>query len=360
MRFCLLMVLGIAFPVTSLQDFPLLRLRENAAFKWIALQNFSRSSWNVITDLNLQPAYNISLHLKSQISALLKVAENGQTDAGINATAVHLATKLHLYSKDLKYCVERLDSFNSFLETSSTIKWWFEPNAATKDDLERIKGQLTTSKKLISHLQHEQATIVDESVWQVRRNNLILKLQEEVDTLLAGSQTIPWLVNHQNQADAVTDTIHLLLEWLRQFASDVDDSIELIRKKKIPRPLIPSVKLEKVLGDVKDRSQWEISTDPYEESQVSVVRIDNKFWLFIQIPLFEQNTNQFEVYEIFPFSTPFGDALSYQLPAYVPSSGVTLARRGNFGHLVLLNYLVTGKSNFFDFFYQLCKTPRLT
>ena len=292
---------------------------------------FSESFWTVITDLDLSPAERAIQELEEKILGHTLVAKsyrNNEPPRLNYMAAEKIAGKIKLFEADLKYSKQRLTTFSKAFSMTSKVKrgavdiggealkWLF--GVATQKDLEKLSRELETlasQDKEITHILERQATLVNESLWEVHTTTLMVRdLDQKTKNLEVITEKLIKLIhNHQESVweyfeyfthlDWTFDIIATSLQWLHQLGDALDVGLVSLAARKLAPQIFPPAQMSKVLSAIKSQLPvgWTISSHEiwtiYQEATVSVASVNGKFRLFIQIPIYDRN-QQFNLYEI--------------------------------------------------------------
>ena len=153
----------------------------------------------------------------------------------------------------------------------------------------------------ILHIIEKQATVLNESLWEIRTNTkLIGELQGQINTLQHVTTRLLTQTNIQfnyfeyfTHLDTTFDTISNVLIWLHQLTDNLDIGLNILANGRLAPQLCPPTQL--IGGLEKNNKQvpqgWMVSTKEvwvtYREAHVSVTTANNKLRLFIKIPIYD-------------------------------------------------------------------------
>ncbi|KZR99932.1 Uncharacterized protein APZ42_004003, partial [Daphnia magna] len=279
----LLCVLAITAPTST----DAVLIRDTVLFQEKPGVVFSESTWTIITDLDLSPAEAAVTVLENKLQEYVEVAARHQKDGSnfmksdsVNSwrdttsfmTAEKIEHKLKLFSRDLEVSKKRLTTFRAAIEGVSrpkraiidgggmVLKWLF--GVSTQADLTELSTQvagLTRRDLEIVHLLDKQATVVNESLWEIRMNTLIIQdLQAQTEALKTVTQEIlntmqqhevaVWsYLQYLTHLDTAFDSISNVLLWLHQLADAFDVGLALFASGHLAPQIFPPAELAAVL-----------------------------------------------------------------------------------------------------------------
>ncbi len=325
----LLGMMTLFIPATKAEVPPI--IREHTIFQERPGVAFSESSWTIVTDLDLEPADRAIQYLDNRIFDMTRMATTWKekpTDPYQLLASKRIIVKSRMFRADLNDCKKRLSTFKSAITDvvrnkralvdggGSILKWLF--GVATQVDLVGVNLQvegLTNRQNEITHIIAQQATIVNESLWEIRTTTKMLAELREAYTTLGNVTT--QLYNrvtkleeyHFNQSEFFTcleatfDGIAHVLQWLNQLANDFDVGLEVLASGRLAPQLFSPSQLETVLAQINTQLPigWTIASSElwvtYREAQVQVAAVGNKFRLFIKIPIFD-HTQRYTLFRI--------------------------------------------------------------
>jgi len=320
-NFCFMLMFQLAASVA---------VRENALFYERPGVAFSESSWTVITDLDLSPASEVCLYLREKIDGQYRELER-YTESIKNGKANYLQPQILTVGKirteafelQLNDSCKRLEMFQEILGDEPrnrrglidgggiALKWLF--GLSTEKDLEAISGQvdgLTSRQEKIVHLLDQQATVVNETLWEIKTTTKLmakLKLQYiRLDEITAKTQSrlFQWENDFQYliRQDTTFDAINMVMNWLYLLVNDLDVGLNVLANGKLPPQIFPPKELKPVLDGINLQLPpgWKMTTDlwlNYREGKVTIAAINNRFRIFFKIPIYER-AQSFTVYII--------------------------------------------------------------
>jgi len=181
-------------------------VKENSLFHRRPGLAFSESQWTIVTDLDLSPADKACQYLQEKMSGPTKMmlsVTNLEWSSNLELLAKErVETKLGMFSELLDYSKKRLETFRRTISSTvrnkrgvidgggTVLKWLF--GVATQTDLEGINEKvtgLTNRQQEIAHLLQQQATVVNESLWEVRTTTIMMgELKKQFDALKQATQ----------------------------------------------------------------------------------------------------------------------------------------------------------------------------
>ncbi len=189
------------------------------------------------------------------------------------------------------------------------LKWLF--GVATNSDLMAINDQvesLTRTQEDVVHLMSRQASLVNETLWEVRQNTLILsnlsQAMAHLDThmmqLFGDAEhlyrtSINGITLFLSVENVFNDIDVVLRDWEFQL-SELDIGLGVLASGRLPPTIFHSSELRKVLGKVSDRlpSGWSLTTGSrlddnlwaaYHDAVVSIATTNGQLRAFIRLPI---------------------------------------------------------------------------
>ena len=188
------------------------------------------------------------------------------------------------------------------------LEWLF--GTATDERLNKINdkvGRLSTHQKEITHLLAEQATVLNETLWESRAElELINRVNDKNNALnlrlldlahyahdqkaVENGRWVAWALLEEGLESAETTLL-----WLEGLVVDLNLSLEALAAGKLPPQLLAPSRLENTLEDLTRQlpKGWEMVTSSrsgrawsvYHDAQVFTARYDGKLRIFAQIPI---------------------------------------------------------------------------
>ena len=205
------------------------------------------------------------------------------------------------------------------------LEWLF--GTATDERLNKINdkvGRVSTHQKEITHLLAEQATVLNETLWESRAElELINRVNDKNNALnlrlldlahyahdqeaVENGRWVAWALLEEGLESAKTTLL-----WLEGLVVDLNLSLEALAAGKLPPQLLAPSRLENALEDLTRQlpKGWEMVTSSrsgrawsvYHDAQVFTARYDGKLRIFAQIPI--QN-RMFQYHLLRVFAMPF-------------------------------------------------------
>lgn len=194
-----------------------------------------------------------------------------------NCLMYHVVSRAGSFLKELHYIDDRIRTTLKTLGRPDTprpkrgildgggtaLKWLF--GVATEDDFERLNHQLSNlsaQQKEVVHLLEHQASVVNESLSESRKTTLMVKelaerytragkMISKLSSTVADNATLEEIrLEIIMQIDETFDAIAVTLNWLIQYADDLEVGIAILADQRLPPQFFPPHLLEKVLGNI--------------------------------------------------------------------------------------------------------------
>ena len=315
---------------------------------------FSESSWTIVTEINFTPAEDAIRYLEQNLREQITFAAAGRLAPSRlrRLAGDRQEKKTNIFLDTLKTLKSRFTALH--LTFSGTIrdrramvdagghalKWLF--GVATQTDLESINGLvsgLTHRQQEVVHVLDRQATVVNESLWEIRTNTrLILDLKKQYQDLRDVTRTL--LVRSMDYVeyevleyflhlDTALDGVAALLQWLTQYINNLDVGLSALAGGRLGPQIFPPAQLQTVLNAISTKLPlgWTFASselwDVYRDAPVSVAAFGRRFRIFVRVPIFD-HTQRFTLYQTLslPRSTDNGKhgVIFGNLPDYLAVS----------------------------------------
>ena len=218
----------------------------------------------------------------------------------------------------------------------SALKWLF--GVATQADLaglnKKISG-LTRRENEIVHLMDHQATVVNESLWEIRTNTkLIQELEGQTAELTKNYNNLlgrmaerqAYMIEYFDffiNLDTAFESVEASLQWLRDLADALDEGLDLLANGRLAPQIFPPAQMALVLKAVNRQLPlgWAVSSDElwvtYREAMVTVAAVEGRFRLFIKIPIYD-HAQQYNLFEIFSLPRATDNGTHGVIIGYLP------------------------------------------
>jgi transposase InsO family protein len=279
---------------------------------------FSESTWTLVTDLTTTPAHTIADSLTIWLSQ--PTTQINTTDPFMRTLQDKAAQRMKLLRRRTATVVIKLSTIDlitgytprtkrAIMEGGGKLLEWLF-GTATDESLEAINLQvskLEKQEKEITHLFAEQATVLNETLWETRTElNVIEKLTFQATSLNMSTLELRRKYNDlettENARWTAWATIEQGLEnadasltWLESLVMDLQLSLEALAIGKLPPQLLGPTRLEKALDDLTRQLPrgWEVATgqregrawNVYRLAQVQTARYNGRLRVFAKVPL---------------------------------------------------------------------------
>jgi len=319
--------------------------RNGVYFKQGAMVSVGDSYWNIVTDLETRPVRDkigvMEKRLRDPNSLLsshnLTLAIKHRIQLSVNRANLRLAQASGRYDAMLGALSNGPRQKRSPLDgVGSTMKWLF--GLATSDDVAQLNTHLMQTdaqSKEVLHLIAQQATIVNETLWETRRTmSLVKDLEAEiikVETYVRselGEEIAKYVM-----VDQFLDMLDAMVSWYEEYVDTLGIAITNLAQGRLSPLLFPPDSLRKVLLmvqgslprgwalgiNLQDGELWRVYQDATTSSLITLTGMR----LFVKIPIVETR-HVLTLYQVFslPISVSNGtkELLYPVLPDYLAAS----------------------------------------
>ena len=290
---------------------------------------FSESSWTLVTGIDLSPGIDlISLDnwlVQQQYPVFTPKPDSfnelTQKKSRLEASwrRDRLSNMRIKYQNILGTIPEVKRRQRSLIDGGGTVlKWLF--GVSTQEDLEEVHREMAkmgTQQRSIVHAMQQQATIINETLWEHKATVQIISdmdqqqrsLQEALAVLSAevsdNNESLIKYLNSLLQLDETYSSIDQVLKWFEEWLRELEYSYTLLAMKKLPPQLFPPEQLKEVLRQVEERlpADWTLATGPndiwtiYQEARVLIAVANGQLRLFITVKLIHKSL-EFIMYQV--------------------------------------------------------------
>lgn len=361
-RYPLLVVFPFLLLLNVVVGVPPIIAKGGTLFKEVASVAFTESSWTIVSPLSPDSALPVADELRTWLTQQIALAKTPSDRPKFNHRLMHhIVSRAGSFLKELHHVDDRIRTTLNILNRPDTprpkrgildgggtaLKWLF--GVATESDFERLNhqlGNLSVRQKEVVHLLEHQASVVNESLSESRKNTLMVKeladrytragkMISKLSSTVADNAALEEIrLELMMQIEETFDAIVVTLNWLIQYADDLEVGMATLAGQRLPPQFFPPYLLEKVLETIVRNlpKGWALATtlhpgsalwSVYRSAKVSVAETASGLMMFIRIPVFEQ-LHRFTLYRIFslPEPTSMGQRgiIYANLPNYLAAS----------------------------------------
>lgn len=324
--------------------------------------SFTDSEWIILTDISFNQAEDVFSKVEKTLIENIQQKFNYENDSLLSPIADEIVMKAKYKISILEITKMRFKAFRDSLVLDSKTRTSRETplfyfggkllnflfGVATTDELHIVNAhleKLSTETTHIVHALEQQATLVNESLWESRMNsesisklaqtvltidNQISILNTKVDDLELKSIQLEKI---KAEVHGAFNEIDSVLNWLEQYTDNLGFGISILFQGKLPSSLFPPTQLRKVINKIKDSLPvgWTLSKalqngdilSVYEDARVVTASHENGITLFIHLPVYEFSL-QYSLFKIINLSKAVNNGslgLKYNnLPDYLAVS----------------------------------------
>ena len=212
------------------------------------------------------------------------------------------------------------------------FKWLF--GVATSSDLVAINDRVdgfSKNQEDIVHLMDHQATIMNETLWEVRQTSVVISnlttaliaVDKKVKSMYSQLE-VRWswtedAFNLYLEVDDLFNEIDTVLSSWDEQLSELEIGFATLATGRLPQTIFGPNQLRIVLGKISSKlpTGWSLTTrvrgeedlwGTYREADVSVAFVNDRLRIFIRIPIYEPE-RRFTLYRVFSLPVPHSDGM---------------------------------------------------
>ena len=222
------------------------------------------------------------------------------------------------------------------------LEWLF--GVSTTADLEQINDHISSlegDKTDMLHLMHHQASLTNETLWEVQQTAGALKKLQMIyvafgSTMSAIFQNLAGLENHTEavlmtmmEATIIFAQIEDELRRWEDSISSLELGLSALALGKLPQTIFRPAQLQTVLTKLSAGlpTGWSLSQSPhssdclwsaYRDAEVATAVVDGKLRAFIRLPVYEL-LSSFTFYKVISMPIPTTDGLGATMVSGLPA-----------------------------------------
>ena len=220
---------------------------------------------------------------------------------------------------------------------------------ATESDFDKVNrhlSKLAGRQNEFVHILEHQATLVNESLSENRENAMMIQVLTDHHArankaisraIVSLAENVTIAKKHLDivmQVEETFDTFSVSLNWLMQYANDLEVGIATLPNRRLPPQFFPPPLLRKVLDTIRHQlpKGWALAStmkrgndiwNTDHDAEVSLAETSSSLLMFVRIPVYEQ-LHRFTLYRVIglPEATPSGNqSMTFaNLPQYLAVS----------------------------------------
>ena len=304
--------------------------RSGVYFREGAQVSIGDSYWTIVTELETASVRQQVLDLISRVATDTWY----QADVVLPVMQERVVENREIATSRLNQALARYDALMGALHTErrvkrspldvvgSTMQWLF--GIATTEDITELNHKLTASNTKtdqVLHLVTEQATLVNESLWETKRTaetlQHVVKELDQLEKRMLHKQNNDHGRTHQ--CEQYLDRLHAAVAWYEEYVDTLGISMTSLSQGRVSPLLFPPDNLRHVLDAIQrslprgwaltsplqDGELWHI----YRDAVTNSVRTNSGMRLFVRIPIVETR-HVLTLYQIFTVPIAIGNGSS--------------------------------------------------